>query len=729
MSSGALCVIFTLGLGPQAPAAAPADRVVHGRVTDATNLPLPGATIAVRGRDAFAVTDDRGEFDLAAPAGARLLVPLPGFTTREVLSDTQGALAITLQVASVSAAVTVRASNAPPPVESRFALSPLDVVRVPGARADLMRALESLPGVATIDEGAGLFVRGGDVSEVLVLLDGVLVKHPYRYETPTGGFRGAVDPFLTQGASFATGGFSAAYGNVMSAVIDLSGLARPKAKRMTVTAGLAGVSVSGAMPVGESGGLRLAANRTTPALLFAVNRNPRLYDQLPGGWDLSGGAYYDSPMLGSFRVMAIAQRDHVGVELERDAFAGFLHSATRHELVAARWERSLAGAWRAGASLGADVYANLTDYGVLRLNSADTLHSGRFEVTGQASGWRVRTGADADVARGGISGEVPDRGGDFGGVDGTFRFSADARGTHAGLYADVSRPMGRFSPELGARIDYFARGRQWTADPRAGLRVDLPSRQHLRLALGGYHQAPGARYFDSERGAASLRPMAATHYVAGYEFGTLGERTFVRVEAYAKRYRRLPLESDTAGFTSTGYGSAEGLDFFARRIWPRLNLRGSVSLLRAKRRWTPAEQRDRYPLPAGAWSPDFAIPFSWQMVATVPLARGWSAGGTWRTAAGRPFTPAIGGTATPDGYQPIWASINSDRLPRYERLDLSVTWLRSIGTKTMTVFASVDNALGRRNFFEYSYSSDYSERRPITGTSPRSFYIGCSFTR
>jgi hypothetical protein len=71
-------------------------------------------------------------------------------------------------------------------------------VRTPGAQGDLMRALETMPGVSRIDEGAGLFVRGGDVSEVLVLLDGVVVSHPYRYETPTGGFRGAVDPFLTR---------------------------------------------------------------------------------------------------------------------------------------------------------------------------------------------------------------------------------------------------------------------------------------------------------------------------------------------------------------------------------------------------------------------------------------------------------------------------------------------------------------------------------------------------
>lgn len=297
-------------------------------------------------------------------------------------------------------------------------------------------------------------------------------------------------------------------------------------------------------------------------------------------------------------------------------------------------------------------------------------------------------GADADLARGAVTGTVPEIGGDLGGVTGVARFGAHARDAQAGLYADLSRPLGRITPELGVRTDYFDREGRWTADPRLGLRVDLPARQHLRFAWGIYHQAPAARYFDTERGAAALLPMMATHAIAGYELGSLGERTFVRVEAYAKRYRHLPLESDAAGFTSEGYGSAKGLDLFARQIWRRLNVRASASLLRAERRWTPAEQRARYPLPDGTWTPDFAIPFAWQTVANVLLARGWSAGAAWRTAAGRPFTPVAGSIATPAGYQPIWAAINSDRLPRYERLDLSISWLRSVGMTTMTIFAS-----------------------------------------
>jgi hypothetical protein len=67
-------------------------------------------------------------------------------------------------------------------------------------------------------------------------------------------------------------------------------------------------------------------------------------------------------------------------------------------------------------------------------------------------------------------------------------------------------------------------------------------------------------------------------------------------------------------------------------------------------------------------------------------------------------------------------------MPRYERVDLSASWLRVIGGRMITFFASVDNALGRANVFEYAYSADYTTRRPVVTAHPRSVYVGCSFS-
>lgn len=724
--------VLTLTLSIAAGPAAQTPPPLSGIVTDATGLPLPGATVAVAKSSGFVVTDERGAFTLAAvQPDAEIVVSMPGFTERRLKApaDRSQIQRIALALSGLSEVVAVTAAAPPSAAQSIIPMSPLDIVRTPGTQADLMRALGTQPGVAQIDDGAGLFVRGGDVSEVLVLFDGVVVSHPYRYESPTGGFRGAVDPFLTAGAAFTTGGFSAIYGNSLSAVVDLQGLGRPRGRQATVTAGLAGISATVSQPLGSRAGIRFAANRTTPSLLFSVNPSPKQFDRLPGGWDISGSATLDSPRLGSLRVTSLMQGDHVGVELEKDAFVGFLHSATRHELGIARWSRGLSSRWLAEISLGADRYTKNTDVGVISVDEREQHRSGRAQASGDAFGWTVRLGVDSDVIDTRITGFVPTKGGDLAGVSGSSVFDIAHRDWRAGAFATAARSFGRLTPEFGIRADRFDAAQQVTADPRVSIRAGLGGANSIRLSAGLYHQAPSPEYFDSVRGAARLEAMSSTHVVAGVEHGKTDGPVFARLEVYQKRYTALPLDAGAGGFTSDGYGSARGLDLYVRRLTPKVDLKVSASLLQARRRWTSADQQDRFPLPDGTWAPDFDIPYSAQAVANVNLTGSLSMAASWRVAAGRPFTPAIGSIKTTGGFEPVWASINSERLPRYDRVDLSISLLKPAGSSAVVYFASVDNLFNHRNAFEAAYSADYSTRRLVSSSSPRSFYVGCSITR
>src|ERR1043166_5452077 len=200
----------------------PPDLVIRGVVLDQTGLPIPRALVYIDGTQTSVETDTTARFALPLPPvqAGTLTVFRDGFTAVTVPFDpldplTLERLQIVLLPAPISDSVTVTAPRAPAPPPSSFAMRPLDVVRTPGSAADLMRALQTLPGVAQIDEGAGLYVRGGDTSEVLVLLDDPVVFHPYRSETRGGGLFGSVEPFLLDGVSFTTGGFSAKYGNAL----------------------------------------------------------------------------------------------------------------------------------------------------------------------------------------------------------------------------------------------------------------------------------------------------------------------------------------------------------------------------------------------------------------------------------------------------------------------------------------------------------------------------------
>jgi hypothetical protein len=84
--------------------------------------------------------------------------------------------------------------------------------------ADVIRSIMLLPGVSTVGEGAaGFNVRGGNVDQNLVMLDGV----PLFNSSHLFGFFTAFNADLVQDVSLFKGGISAKYGGRSSSVLDV----------------------------------------------------------------------------------------------------------------------------------------------------------------------------------------------------------------------------------------------------------------------------------------------------------------------------------------------------------------------------------------------------------------------------------------------------------------------------------------------------------------------------
>ena len=88
----------------------------------------------------------------------------------------------------------------------------------PGASADLVSYIQSLPGVvATGDRGGQLFVRGGTSSENLILMDGLQVVQPFHIV----GFFSIFPEDVLSSVDFFAGGFGARYSGSTSSVMDV----------------------------------------------------------------------------------------------------------------------------------------------------------------------------------------------------------------------------------------------------------------------------------------------------------------------------------------------------------------------------------------------------------------------------------------------------------------------------------------------------------------------------
>ena len=190
-----LCLALVLGLIWQpASAQVKKDIVVCGIVVDGNGSPVPSANVQIVGTFDGDVTDVAGRFRFLTGRTGRqeLRGTIVGMHPAVAgLSLSQGdSLFVRLELREAPidlSEVTVTAGGYTTGDEVKgMTLKSLEVVTTPGAAADIFRAVQTFPGVTAVDEGSGLFVRGGDVSETVILLDQSTLTHPYKFETPTG---------------------------------------------------------------------------------------------------------------------------------------------------------------------------------------------------------------------------------------------------------------------------------------------------------------------------------------------------------------------------------------------------------------------------------------------------------------------------------------------------------------------------------------------------------------
>ncbi len=104
---------------------------------------------------------------------------------------------------------------------STTTITPLQIKRLPsvGGEPDLAQYLQVLPGVIfTGDQGGQLYIRGGSPIQNKVLLDGMVIYNPFH----SIGLFSVFETDIIRNVDVYTGGFSAEYGDRISAVVDIT---------------------------------------------------------------------------------------------------------------------------------------------------------------------------------------------------------------------------------------------------------------------------------------------------------------------------------------------------------------------------------------------------------------------------------------------------------------------------------------------------------------------------
>ena len=387
---------------------------ISGRVLDGAGQPLSFVNVQIVGTIEGAATEEDGSFVFQTrlegehtiqasmigfePFRRKFLLTGETFTLEIVLHETL----ITLDEAFVTASAYSTGDAEAVTLES------MEVITTPGAAADVFLAIKTLPGVAMVDEGAGLFVRGGDVSETVLLLDQATVAHPYKYESPTGGVFGTIPPFLVAGTVFSSGGFSARYGNALSGVLAMTSQNMPELTSFSTNVGLASASAGADLPIVPGKlGLRFTANQSFTEIMMRVNGFADEFTVTPRGTDVNLSLIYQYSSTGRVKLFNYTNHDRVGVFVDEPSFDGIFRGKSANWLHNLQWS-DIVSDWLIQASISTNRYSTHRRLGLLDLRPSDTSSKVRLDLEKELSDRiAVAFGSEIERADNAFEGEVP----------------------------------------------------------------------------------------------------------------------------------------------------------------------------------------------------------------------------------------------------------------------------------------------------------------------------------
>lgn len=686
---------------------------IRGIVVDLEGNPLFGANIYIKGRYEGAVTDRNGRFsfDTDFEGECILVVSHVGYKIHENSIEIVKGSAIELKIVLHKdvvklEGVVVRASSFTTGEQEGVTLTPLEVVTTPGAAADICWAIKTYPGVSQVEEGAGLFVRGGEVSETKFVLDDAEISHPYRYESPTGGFFGTFTPFLLKGTYFSSGGFSSQYGDALSSVLAMESLDMPDTRLINLGIGLAAYSTMIRLPlVEEKFGLSFSANKSNSEYLFKLNQAKQNFIRYPTSWDANLNLVYKFSRTGQAKLFLFQESDEVGVELRNPAYSGIYMGDANNRFYNLQVKTLLGKKLLIKTNFCINRYNSKKRLNILDIDQSD--RSFQFKISGEcrfndaiSSVWGMQHFYNLVN----FKGRIPQDEEDFSTNAPYDDIETDYESYRHALFCETRYNISnKLFLAGGTRFDYQTASGGLCFDPRLSAVFKLSESSSFKLAYGIFHQYPAPFYYDETIGNPRLGPMRAYHYIVGYEFDSAG--AIFRLEGYYKDYKNLLLKDSVFNYTNDGHGYAKGVDIFLKKTFGKLSSRVSYSYLVARRLYLDFTKLT---------PPDFDITHNFATVLDYSIFDSFGISASYRYATGKPYTPA------PNQY-------NSSRVPDYYKMDLNFTYLHSFYERNLTVFyLGISNITGRINIFDYLYSPDWSEREPVKSSFGRSVYFGVS---
>jgi len=686
---------------------------VKGIVKDTKGESVPGANVYLK--DTFDGTSSKSDgtfsFETSEMGKHILIVSFIGYQTLEqsiFITDQVINLSLSLKEAINKldgVTITAGAFEASD-VKKITVLKPLDIVTTASAAGDIMGAINTLPGTATVGESGRLFVRGGEGYETKVFIDGLEVRNAFGATAPNVPTRGRFSPFLFKGTTFSTGGYSSEYGQALSSALvlnsnDLAEKTQGDVSLMSVGGDLAytkrwdNTSISGKVQYTD---LRPYQDLIRQSFDWEQAPVAKVAEFVLRQKVKNNGLLkvYANVDLSNFIIrQPNIDRDGVKDTISIDNKYFYLNT-TYKDIINKKW--SVRG--------GLSTTYNKEDIGF----NTDQIDETERGVHGKlAFNWDASEKLSVNMGSEVFHKSFDRTFGLNGGASNGFGFEENSVATFAEADYFVSN---RLILRTGLRLEHSSLVNQSWVSPRLAMSYKLNEEGQFSMAYGKFLQAPQNEFALVNE---NLAPEKATHYILNYQY--FKENRVFRVETYLKKYDDLVKyqslnDFNPMNYSNDGFGEAKGVDIFWRdgKTFKETDYWVSYSYVDS--------QRDYQDFNSQA-TPSFLSKHNFSFVLkhfVQPLRVQF--GATYNYASSRPFH-----NPNRDGFQ-------NDETPAYHDISLSAAILLK---QNIIIYVSSSNVLGRDNIFGYQYAaqpndSGFYNRQPVRQAAKRFIFLGLFIT-
>lgn len=572
-------------------------------------------------------------------------------------------------------------------------LSSIDIATLAGSRADVIAAMQTLPGAQAAGPESGLFVRGGAAAETKTYFDGMLVKSPFNATVPDLASRGRLSPFLFKGTSFSSGGYSAQYGQALSSALVLESTDLPE----KTTTGITMLSVGGGVDQNiryKNSAIILGGYYYNLAPAYSVFK-PQQNIFIKAPEQLGGSFQYkaktgESGMLKFYWSYGVSKLSLNSPNINIPSSPSYFSNDNSNIYVNSTYKAYLNTSWKLEGGVS---YNRDQDKGLMvqdNYKRTDRLLEGRATLT-HYSGRLSNLKFGAETFNTGRAESLNNLGK-------SYRDQLSAAFAETDVFLS-SKLVAR----IGVRTEYSSYLNRYNVAPRLSLGYKTSAASQLSFAYGRFYQNPEDSYLIQK----PLDYEQADHYILKYELN-LADRLF-RIEGYYKDYANLTKLTGTS-LDNSGNGYARGFELFFKdkKTIPNGDFWISYSFLDSKRNFA------NYPMPA---TPALAAKHTASIVAKqfIPAINSQIVA-TYVFASGRTYV---------NPNNPVYLG---DKTKSSNNLSLSLSYLTHVFKQFTVLYLNASNVAGFKNIYGYRYSADGLNRRAIQPSARRDIIIGLIMT-